>query len=222
ERALLVVAGDDVLPQFGSDGLEQIAGVPDHREVAQDRAPALEHVMDCHSGQGRCRGGRGGTEQGTHGHSVTSGPCPKRFEGCSPSMGVSRNASRAWGDSHRSTTLTRPARYAARCPGSTVMCPATMITPAQTRCGRGTHRRTADGAPAEPAVRWLRWVCGHAVGCAATARKPAESRSGGTINTTDSPSPVRPHSGGCTHAPRCGLNVLRPMISPAAGDASRG
>ena len=37
ERPLLVVAGHDVLPQLRPDRLEQVAGVPEHREVAQQR-----------------------------------------------------------------------------------------------------------------------------------------------------------------------------------------
>jgi hypothetical protein len=35
ERALLVVGRDDVLPQLGADGFDQVASVPKEREVAQ-------------------------------------------------------------------------------------------------------------------------------------------------------------------------------------------
>ena len=45
ERPLLVVAGDDVLAQLGPDRLDQVAGVADDREVAQQRVPALQQVV---------------------------------------------------------------------------------------------------------------------------------------------------------------------------------
>ena len=56
ERALLVVGGDDVLAQLGAERLERVAKVPDDREVAQDRAPALEQVV---AHDARERGGGG-------------------------------------------------------------------------------------------------------------------------------------------------------------------
>src|SRR5690606_28656595 len=45
ERPLLVVAGDDVLAQLGTDGLEPVAEVTDDGEVAQDRVTLLRHVV---------------------------------------------------------------------------------------------------------------------------------------------------------------------------------
>jgi hypothetical protein len=45
ERALLVVGGDDVRAQLRAEGLERIAEVPEQREVAQDRAAALQQVI---------------------------------------------------------------------------------------------------------------------------------------------------------------------------------
>ena len=46
ERPLLVVAGDDVLPQLGADRLQPVAGVRDHRVVAQQRVLLLGQVAD--------------------------------------------------------------------------------------------------------------------------------------------------------------------------------
>jgi hypothetical protein len=48
EGALLVVRGDDVLPQLGTDGLEPVTEVADDREVAQDRVPPLRQVLGDH------------------------------------------------------------------------------------------------------------------------------------------------------------------------------
>jgi hypothetical protein len=45
ERPLLVVARDDVLTQFRPDRLEQVAPVPDDREVAQEGMFALDQVI---------------------------------------------------------------------------------------------------------------------------------------------------------------------------------
>lgn len=42
ERPLLVVGGDDVLPQLGTERLQGVTQVTDEREVAQDRAAALD------------------------------------------------------------------------------------------------------------------------------------------------------------------------------------
>lgn len=44
EGPLLVVARDDVLPQLGSDALEQVAGVGDDREVALQGVLLLQQV----------------------------------------------------------------------------------------------------------------------------------------------------------------------------------
>src|SRR5215211_6950779 len=44
EGALLVVGGDDVLAQLRADRLEQVAEVPDHGEVADDRVLPLAKV----------------------------------------------------------------------------------------------------------------------------------------------------------------------------------
>jgi hypothetical protein len=60
ERPLLVVARDDVLPQLRADGLEQEAGVPDDRKVAQDRVPALDEIVTGDRGES---GHRGATQQ---------------------------------------------------------------------------------------------------------------------------------------------------------------
>src|SRR5688500_16637841 len=46
ERALLVVAGDDVVAELGTDGLEPVPEVTDDREVAQDRMTLLRHVVE--------------------------------------------------------------------------------------------------------------------------------------------------------------------------------
>ena len=46
EGTLLVVAGDDVLPQLGSELLGHEPGVTDDREVAQDGVLALDQVVD--------------------------------------------------------------------------------------------------------------------------------------------------------------------------------
>ena len=46
ERPLLVVVGDDVLAQLGTDRLEEEAEVPDDREVAQDGVLLLHEVVD--------------------------------------------------------------------------------------------------------------------------------------------------------------------------------
>ena len=46
ERPLLVVAGDDVLPELRADRLEQVAEMADDRKVADDRVTLLRHVVD--------------------------------------------------------------------------------------------------------------------------------------------------------------------------------
>src|SRR5262249_55423251 len=46
ERSLLVVAGDDVLAQLGTERLEEIAQVADEREVANDGVPSLHEVVN--------------------------------------------------------------------------------------------------------------------------------------------------------------------------------
>ena len=56
ERPLLVVGGDDVLAQLRPERLEQVAQVPDDREVAQDRAAALHQVVADEAGETGCSG----------------------------------------------------------------------------------------------------------------------------------------------------------------------
>ena len=51
ERKFFVIAGDDVLPQFGSDRLQQITEVPDHREIPQDGVFPLGEIVDEHQQQ---------------------------------------------------------------------------------------------------------------------------------------------------------------------------
>ena len=46
ERPLLVVRGDDVLPQLGADRLEDVPEVPDDGEVPEDRVALLREVVD--------------------------------------------------------------------------------------------------------------------------------------------------------------------------------
>ncbi len=46
EGPLIVVVGDDVLPELGPDRFEGVAQVPDDREVAQDRVLALDQVVE--------------------------------------------------------------------------------------------------------------------------------------------------------------------------------
>ena len=46
ERSFFVVVGDDVLPKLRPDHLEQVAEVPDDREVPQDRMLLLEDVVE--------------------------------------------------------------------------------------------------------------------------------------------------------------------------------
>ena len=46
ERSLLVVVGDDVLPEFGPDSLEQIADVADDRVVPKNRVFGLRYVVE--------------------------------------------------------------------------------------------------------------------------------------------------------------------------------
>jgi hypothetical protein len=45
ERAFLVVARDDVLPQLGADLLHEVAAVPEHGVVAQQGVSALHQVV---------------------------------------------------------------------------------------------------------------------------------------------------------------------------------
>ena len=52
ERPLVVVVGDDVLPQLGADRLEPVAEVADHREVPQDRVLLLRQVLGGQPGDG--------------------------------------------------------------------------------------------------------------------------------------------------------------------------
>ena len=51
ERKFFVIAGDDVLSQFGADRLQQLTEVPDHREIPQDRVPPLGEIVDEHQQQ---------------------------------------------------------------------------------------------------------------------------------------------------------------------------
>src|SRR3712207_8423757 len=55
---------DQVLPEFGSDRLEQVPGVAEHREVAQQRVLTLEQVA--------CRDGGQCTEAGSRSEEHTS------------------------------------------------------------------------------------------------------------------------------------------------------
>ena len=59
EGPLLVVGGDDVLAQLGAERLEQVAEVPDDREVAQDGVAALDQVVADHPGEGDQRAREG-------------------------------------------------------------------------------------------------------------------------------------------------------------------
>jgi hypothetical protein len=47
----LVVVGDDVLPQLGPDGFEQIPQVADDGKVPEDRVLALDQVVDDDQGE---------------------------------------------------------------------------------------------------------------------------------------------------------------------------
>jgi hypothetical protein len=56
ERPLLVVAADDVLPQLGSDVLDPVAGVREHREVPLQCVGLLGQVA-CGHGPDACGSG---------------------------------------------------------------------------------------------------------------------------------------------------------------------
>jgi len=66
ERSLLVVAGDDVLPQLRADRLEQLAPVTDDREVPQQRVLLLQQVV---------RTDRHGRSDGSETQSQLPHPC---------------------------------------------------------------------------------------------------------------------------------------------------
>ena len=51
EGPLFVVLGNDILPQFGADALQQITKVPHHRKVVDDGVPLLRDVAQRHRGE---------------------------------------------------------------------------------------------------------------------------------------------------------------------------
>jgi len=53
KRAFFVVVRNNVLPEFRANRLQQISKVPDDREVAQNRMPPLQYVVDCNRDIGR-------------------------------------------------------------------------------------------------------------------------------------------------------------------------
>jgi hypothetical protein len=59
ERPLLVVAGDQVLPQLRAHRLQEVAGVAQHREVPEQGVLPLHEVADGDGGErAEPRGGR--------------------------------------------------------------------------------------------------------------------------------------------------------------------
>jgi hypothetical protein len=80
ERSLLVVVGDDVLPQFRANGLEEEAEVADDREVAEDRVLALYEVVDADDQQDG--DDRTEDDQPDHGGSLGVGPGPEAAVRC--------------------------------------------------------------------------------------------------------------------------------------------
>ena len=84
EGAFLVVARNHVLPQFGADRLEEVSGVADHREVAQQRVFSLERVTRRNSSQGGCRHCPCLRRSGEECHAATMPPSTRGERGSVP------------------------------------------------------------------------------------------------------------------------------------------